>query len=409
MCVLLIAGVMFCLNSAWALSIGEADITAQSTIEASDSGKDLSNIWVESTPGRPSSYEPDWDKLFNEDDDRFSVNLQSLTTLQFGIWHSINSQGNIIASGTILESTPFLVEAIREDYQDKQDSAVLNDNIKAQIEGIVPDEFLKDSRFGQSEEERVIEAIVFYITNGCSPLSAKMDDVALYSSVVSILGLDMPVSLEIFSENKTLEDGTALITALKEKLKITEVNFLLNEEVDSYSIAVAGEGESDVILGIADFAAVKHIKAKAILSTKHGDYQLEGKDNKFILTEPDCFDSGSEDLESEPVSILGGRQLEFSSLRYMEEYRSLVDSMENYVECPKISSPAFRLIGTVPEAELEVRLTGGEYEQELREIGAVINYVDQDEFVYRITISPNKILDLIGLEFVSYVDVHSGE
>lgn len=283
---------------------------------------------------------------------------------------------------------------------------MFQDNVNAQIEAAVPVKLPKDIIF---EKEVFVRSIVSYIVDDLSPFSAKMDDVALYSAVVSILGLDMPVSLEISSESKTLEDGTALVIALKEELKITEVNFRLNEEVDSYSIVVAGEGESDVILGIADFAAVNHIKAKVILTTKHGDYQLEGKDNKFILTDPDCFDYGNGDLENEPVSILGGRELEFSSLRYVEEYRSLADSMENYGECPKISAPAFRLIGTVPEAELEVRLTGGEYEEELREIGAVINYVDQDEFAYRITISPNKILDLIGFDFVSYVDVHSGE
>ncbi|MCK4815439.1 hypothetical protein KA005_06690 [bacterium] len=400
-CVLLIAGVMFCLNSAWALSIGESDITAQSTAEAANSS------------GRFVGVYSDWIPVFGREEnldtfeDGFEVEIDCMRDiLDPDAWKTMNSERTIISPEIIFQTAPSLAEIVRIGCQDKQDTAALQDKVSVQIEAIVPTELPEDIMV---ERELIVGSIVSYIVDDLSPFSAKMDDVALYSSVVSILGLDIPVSLEISSESKTLEDGMALITALKEELKITEVNFLLNEEVSSYSVVVAGEGESDVILDIADFADVKHIKAKAILTTKHGDYQLERRDNKFILTEPDYFDSGSGDLESEPVSILRDRKLEFSSLRYVEEYRSLVDSMEDYGESSKVSASAFRSIGTVPDAQLEVRLTGGEYEEELKEIGAVIDYVDQDEFVYKITVSPNKILDLIGLDFVKYVDVYLGE
>lgn len=379
-CVLLITGMMFCLNSAWAFKLGEVNVVAEATGKSVDP---FIGVYVES---------------------KIDTVKEERTVLLFDAWKELNSEGTIIPSETIFQIAPSLVEATRVNCQDEQDTAEFQDNLHTQIEVIVPAEFLGDIVV---ERELVVSSIVSYIVDDLSPFSAKMDDVALYSAVVSTLGLDMPVSLEISYDNKSLEDGMALITALKEKLKITEVNFLLNEEVDSYSIVVAGEGESDVILDIASLA--KDIKAKAILTTKHGDYQLEGRDNKFILTEPDYFDSGSGDLESKPVSILRDRKLEFSSLRYVEEYRSLVDSMEDYGESPKISASAFRSIGTVPDAELEVRLTGGEYEQELKEIGAVIDYVDQDEFVYGITVSSNKILDLIELDFVKYVDVYLGE
>jgi hypothetical protein len=406
-CVLLIAGVIFSLNSAWALSLGEADTATQSTAEAANSGGSFKNVYVETDIKRKNSNLTPSEEEFDGFDDVLLIDRDFVgINIRFNAWKRVNAKRTIIPSETIFQAAPSLAETIRIGRQDEQNTAGFQDNVNAQIEAAVSVELPKDITLGK---EVFVRSIVSYIVDDLSPFSAKMDDAALYSAVVSILGLDMPVSLGISSDNKTLEDGIALITMLKKELKITEVNFRLNEDDDSYSIVVAGEGKSDVILDIADLVGVNHIKAKAILTTKHGDYQLEGKDNKFILTGPDCFDSESGDLENNPVSILGGRELEFSSLRYVEEYRSLVDSMENYGVCPKISAPAFRSIGTVPEAELEVRLTGGEYEQELREIGAVIDYVDQDEFVYRITISPNKILDLIGLDFVSYVDVHSGE